>query len=250
MPKLIDLKGKRFGKRLVLGEYSKGKWLCRCDCGAEAMVPSSNLRNGGANACMACRGKRALDLTGHRYGRWTVISHAPRRKGTSFWLCRCDCGTEKQVGLGNLRSGNSGGCSGCAVYGKTTPRVDLTGQVFGKWIVLERVKSWRGRLLWRCRCECGTVREYGAHYLRSTTGGCSKCGNAPKDYHRSDEESKQVLHIQGVLSKERNAGPRRTQMIRSARRLGLTLQEIGTALGITHERVRQIAEKKDDASTH
>ncbi len=245
MPKLIDLTGKRFSKWLVLGGYSKGKWLCRCDCGAEVMISGGNLRKGGSKSCMTCRGGRqTLDLTGHRYGRWTVISRGPRRNLNSFWNCRCDCGTEKQVELGNLRSGNSGGCSGCAVYGTAKPWVDLTGQVFGKWIVLERARSIRGRVFWRCQCECGTVREYPAHYLRAATSGCNKCGNRTS---RSDEESRQVLHIQSVLSKERDAGPRRAQMIRSARRLGLTLKEIGTALGITKERARQVAAK--DASS-
>ena len=195
--------------------------------------------------------RKLIDLTGHRYGKWTVISRAPRRKGSSFWNCRCDCGTEKQVRLGNLRYpvGHSRGCSECATYGPRTPRVDLTGQVFGKWIVLERAKSICSRVYWRCQCECGTVREYSEYYLRAATSGCNRCKKTKKDY-RSDEESRQVCHIQDVLAKEQieqGEGPRRTQMIRSARRLGLTLKEIGTALGITRERVRQVAAK--DASS-
>lgn len=42
---------------------------------------------------------RLIDLTGHRFGRWTALGPgAPRH-----WLCRCDCGTLKEVFIGNLR---------------------------------------------------------------------------------------------------------------------------------------------------
>lgn len=247
---VIDLTGKRFGKWLVLGGYSRGKWLCRCDCGIEKMVLGAGLRYGRSTKCRACSvspGRIALDLTGHQYGRWTVISRGPRRKQVSFWNCRCDCGTEQEVALGNLRSGCSGGCLACAPYQNTRTRAVLAGDVFGKWIVLDRVAPRRGRARWRCRCECGTVRAFTSDYLRTITGGCSKCMQRETIADsRTDEESQHVRHIQGVLAKEqieRGEGPRRTQMIHSAQRLGLTLKEIGTALGITRQRVQQIATK-------
>jgi hypothetical protein len=60
------------------------------------------------------------DLTGRRFGRWTVI----RRWGSKtyryedgsvvvpLWLCRCDCGGEGVVDGGNLKNGHSKSC-GC-----------------------------------------------------------------------------------------------------------------------------------------
>ncbi len=53
-----------------------------------------------------------IDLTGQRYERLAVISQAPARGKDTFWLCRCDCGTELEVRTSNLRRGNTGSC-GC-----------------------------------------------------------------------------------------------------------------------------------------
>jgi len=55
-----------------------------------------------------------LDLTGQRFGRWTVIKRAPSRgvgrSAATYWLCRCDCGTEKEVWGHNLKRGVSNSC--------------------------------------------------------------------------------------------------------------------------------------------
>lgn len=61
-----------------------------------------------------------LDLTGHVYGRLTVVRHNGQRvkpNGDSYttWLCQCSCGGENVVSTGNLRSGN---VSSCGCYGK------------------------------------------------------------------------------------------------------------------------------------
>lgn len=43
------------------------------------------------------------DLTGLRFGNWTVLSFSGKDKfGNGLWECRCDCGTEKVVKFGNL----------------------------------------------------------------------------------------------------------------------------------------------------
>jgi hypothetical protein len=59
-------------------------------------------------------GRPRIDLTGKRFGRFTAIAFHPRRtaNGSSYWLCRCDCGVEKLVQYSNLKSGNQQSC-GC-----------------------------------------------------------------------------------------------------------------------------------------
>lgn len=50
---------------------------------------------------------------GEKFNRLTVIDKLPRSaSGQSMVRCRCDCGTETVVQLGNLRTGNTGSC-GC-----------------------------------------------------------------------------------------------------------------------------------------
>ena len=65
-----------------------------------------------------------IDLTGRRFGRWTVLAkgpsfaysaRVPTRKRTAVrarWLCRCDCGKEVLVVGIQLRRGTSKSC-GC-----------------------------------------------------------------------------------------------------------------------------------------
>lgn len=52
--------------------------------------------------------------------------------------------------------------------------VDLTGQQFGRLVVLEREGSIRGHAAWRCRCECGKEIVTMSCSLRS--GRTTSCG--------------------------------------------------------------------------
>ena len=53
--KKLDLTGQRFGKLTVLGPAenigTRTAWLCRCDCGQEAVVPTRRLRDGRRTSC-------------------------------------------------------------------------------------------------------------------------------------------------------------------------------------------------------
>lgn len=69
----IDLTGKRFGKLTVVGlavdvPYKKKKWLCKCDCGNEAIVAGSNLQSGHTKNCIEC-GRKTLAKSKTTHGR-------------------------------------------------------------------------------------------------------------------------------------------------------------------------------------
>jgi hypothetical protein len=54
-----------------------------------------------------------IDLTGHVYGRLTVISRELNSPvGKTRWLCKCSCGTETVVVGNHMRTGNTKSC-GC-----------------------------------------------------------------------------------------------------------------------------------------
>lgn len=57
--------------------------------------------------------KRANDLTGQRFGRWTVIKyHGKDIRGRTTWACICDCGEHSVVRRDLLTRGLSKSC-GC-----------------------------------------------------------------------------------------------------------------------------------------
>lgn len=56
--------------------------------------------------------RRAIDLTGKRVGRLTVLSYSGRVNGFARWLCRCDCGTERLFWRTQLCPGRTQSC-GC-----------------------------------------------------------------------------------------------------------------------------------------
>ena len=56
------------------------------------------------------------DLTGMKFGRWLVLKPAEPKiyngRTHRYWLCRCECGTERTVKELSLKSGKSQSC-GC-----------------------------------------------------------------------------------------------------------------------------------------
>lgn len=55
---------------------------------------------------------KGKDLTGKRFGRFTVLSLHCKKNYAKMWLCKCDCGNKKIVRMDGLTSGRSSSC-GC-----------------------------------------------------------------------------------------------------------------------------------------
>ncbi len=127
--KAVDLTGQKFSKLLVLsraGIKKSGnlKWLCLCDCGASLVTVGSRLLSGETKSCGCLKKEPAMhaNLPGQRFGRLIVLSKAEAYvDGRSKWLCQCDCGKQKVIGLKALRSGNTQSC-GCLASEKSSER--------------------------------------------------------------------------------------------------------------------------------
>lgn len=65
-----------------------------------------------------------IDLTGQRFGRWTVIRYAGYNKGVQ-WECVCDCSVRRLVNGQSLRDGRSTSC-GCWAREDTAKRKPAT----------------------------------------------------------------------------------------------------------------------------
>ena len=206
MPKAIenpnDIVGSKFGKLTVdkfIGREKKGRqtepmYICHCDCGTQDVKASRWVLLKGDKVSCGCAHKDAgklatEDLSGQRFGRWTVLEQAPTRYSkcgktrSIMWLCRCDCGTVKSVGARALKTGMSTSC-GCFQKERVSEVLtdDLTGQKFGYLTVLSRNGSWRPkngakcgiRAVWHCVCDCGQECDVTGELLKS--GDVTSCG--------------------------------------------------------------------------
>lgn len=95
-----------------------------------------------------------IDLKGQRFGKWTVLKRVKNDKnGNSKFLCKCDCGTLKEVLSSSLKNKTSTNC-GCLRYEQCQ---DIIGKRYGNLIVIKKIKkSKRNDFL--CKCDCGTKK--------------------------------------------------------------------------------------------
>jgi hypothetical protein len=112
---------------------------------------------------------RVNDLTGKTFHRLTVQNRvASKRRGAARWLCRCACGTLREVDGIDLSAGKVMSC-GCI------RKDDLAGQRFGRLLALRPTgQVRRGRAMWECRCDCGNTTIADISLLRN--GHKQSCG--------------------------------------------------------------------------
>jgi len=117
--------------------------------------------------------RKLIDLTGQRFGRLTVISRAENGKsGQVRWNCICECGVKIMARGGNLLSGNTKSCGCLQKEGKI---IDLTGQRFGRLVVVSRAENSKaGHPRWNCVCDCGGTTIADGQNLRN--GHTRSCG--------------------------------------------------------------------------
>lgn len=123
---------------------------------------------------------KIIDMTGLKIGHWTVLGRDySKTGGNAYWLCECDCGNEKIFSIrgADLRRGKTTNC-GCIKKIKCqNTGEDLTGQRFGKLIVLKMGEKKNGNRHrhWICQCDCGNITNpIPSDNLKS--GNTTSCG--------------------------------------------------------------------------
>ncbi len=126
------------------------------------------------------------DLTGQRFGKLVAVKALPPAPGRRNyrWECRCDCGNTHVVAGGDLRSGRTSSC-GCA--GGIFKLDDLTGQRFGRLVVIERsTNTTSGHPRWLCDCDCGHQAIVDAKSLRRGTTISCGCFRQELNHEKGD----------------------------------------------------------------
>lgn len=99
---------------------------------------------------------RFRDETGRRYGKLSVLSLQEKRGCVYYWLCRCDCGSEKAISINQLRCGRTVSC-GCHKNHLASLRLRKHG------MSNERKNRHREYTIWKGikrRCKVPTTRGY------------------------------------------------------------------------------------------
>jgi hypothetical protein len=104
--------------------------------------------------------KMVKQEVGNKYGRLTVLSfsHLDKHK-KAFWVCKCDCGTEKAISGASLRKGETKSC-GC-----------LAKEVCGKHmkgVTAELSPFWKDG---RRKSSSGYLKRYKPEHPRATVRG-------------------------------------------------------------------------------
>jgi hypothetical protein len=94
--------GAKFGRWTVLRETrKKGKryFECLCECGTVKEIYYLSLLKGTSLSCGCFKNElwhdRAMDLTGRKFGKLTVL--CPDETRNRYFICKCECGTVKSI---------------------------------------------------------------------------------------------------------------------------------------------------------
>ena len=212
MSRALDLTGKVFGKLTVIqrvenNPWGKAQWLCQCECGNKIEVISSFLNTGRKTCCPQCSQANKLpfreDLTGLKVGKLTVLGYSKEMteqkaaecyERKTFWKCQCECGNITYVRTADLKNQHvlSCGCiqkeksaeimkSQVQPLGAQSRLIDLTGQRFGRLVVISRYNQDdnSGHPMWVCQCDCGNIHIVsGAALRKGVTQSCGCLGNS------------------------------------------------------------------------
>lgn len=112
-----------------------------------------------------------MDLTGQRFGDWTVIQFDHQDLGKdSYWRSRCVCGEIKITASSNIKRQGDYKCNHIASF---------IGRRFGRLVVKSLAFIKNDTTYWNCKCDCGNICTIRRNSL--VTGNTQSCGCLHKE---------------------------------------------------------------------
>lgn len=170
---------------------------------------------------------------GDKFGRWTVVGLSEKK---GYVRCKCDCGTIKDVGKSDLKSGKSKSCGCLSLEKKRQRQFELSdkqilGKKFGRLTPMKRVNT-KGPSFYECKCDCGKyIETRGGDLIRGKVNSCG-CLKSERDSkhmrsiaHQGHEvldeyryQGTSILSIKQGLSKNNTSGYKGVSLIKKTGR--------------------------------
>lgn len=150
--------GKKFNEWTPIEKINSQRYLCRCSCGIEKIQYIKNVASGSSKSCGH---ERRRNIVNQKFGAWTVL----KELGEGKVLCKCACGTERELYKKVVISGQTKSC-GCY---NTSGKLDILDQRFGSLVA----KKFIGNSTWECLCDCGNTTKVSRRaLLQGLTKSC------------------------------------------------------------------------------
>lgn len=115
-------------------------------------------------------------MTGKKFNSLYVVKFLERKNNNTYWLCKCDCGNDY---ISTSRSLVNKGVKSCGCRNGESRIINITGQKFGRLLVIGINGRKHGEALWKCKCDCGNYVDVNGYALRN--GITQSCGCLVKD---------------------------------------------------------------------
>lgn len=186
-----DYSGQQFGDLFVIRKIEgsmPSKYFCRCNCGREVEVFQKDLTSGRKRHC-GCKTIRKKPVrknfpqpknyVGQVIGQLTILEElephiTPNGSKQRIVRCQCDCGKEFNIRLSSVLKNQK--CKQCLDKER---RVDITGQRFGRLVVLSMDADYvspSGHRLSRCLCKCDCGNTITVNMSGLVAGTTKSCG--------------------------------------------------------------------------
>jgi hypothetical protein len=115
------------------------------------------------------------DIVGKVFSRLTVLKAAYRKDRFIYYICHCECGTDKYIRRDSLLKGKIKSC-GCKQRLERQNNIEnIIGKRFGKLIVIKHIGLTKQRgNIFLCKCDCGNTRKTNLGELNR--GNATHCG--------------------------------------------------------------------------
>lgn len=96
-----------------------------------------------------------------------------RKNAPKHYICKCDCGNIISVQKSKLEKRKEYGCIKC----KSKDFTQYIGKKINHWTILDYIK---GKYKFKCRCDCGTVKDVNCYNLINEQSKDCGCGRSKK----------------------------------------------------------------------